>query len=404
MHREAELLLCLARVELDDAGRERARALAREGIDWPRFLALAARHALAPLMQRHLPPLELAGIPKSVIAALWARHEATRRQNLAMAEDLDRILEQLESAGIAAVPYKGPTLALRAYGDITLREFSDLDILVRRDDVMRARDALRVLGYRPQYHLTRAQEQALLRTRRFYDFPVVDRGGGRLVELHWRPDAEFDVLPLEEDAWWARRSVSSEELCLVLCLHGTKHFWSSLRWLVDVAELARRDPLIDWHRIVAKSRATGCERHLGVALRLAHELLRMPLPDEAMALTEDRVVRGLATRIRATLFAADYHPFGLGEAVWWNLRLQRTFARRARHAFDATVMPGWADWLRWRLPRPLFALYFPLRFVRLTAKYVFRAREPELPPGLENDDRDGVREVEAAIAGTHRQP
>ena len=404
MDREAELLLCLARVELDEAGRERARALLHDDVDWTRFLALAARHGLAPLMHRHLAQLDSARTPKPVLVALWARHEETRRRNAALAEDLESIVEQLDSAGIAAIPYKGPALALRAYRDLALREFGDLDILVRRSDVLRARDALRPLGYRPHYLITPAQEEALLRSRRLYDFPLVDAARGRCVELHWRPDPEFDVMPLEDNDWWARRSISSDELCLALCLHGTKHFWCSLRWLVDVAELVRREPAIDWNRIIATSRRVGCERHLGVALRLACELLRMPLPGEARKLISDRVVVELAVRIRATIFEAADRPFGLREELQWNLRLHRTLARRVRHAFDAIVMPGWGDWLRWRLPRPLFALYFPLRFVRLTAKYLFGAREPELPPRLEDDHRDRVGEVEAAIAGTHRQP
>src|SRR5437868_14733284 len=72
MDREAELLLCLARVELDDAGRHRARALARQDIDWTRFLALAARHGLAPLMHRHL--CDSAHAPRAALAALWAPH------------------------------------------------------------------------------------------------------------------------------------------------------------------------------------------------------------------------------------------------------------------------------------------------------------------------------------------
>ena len=36
-------------------------------------------------------------------------------------------------------------------------------------------------------------------------------------------------------------ALPDRELLLILCLHGTKHFWSSLGWLVDVAELIRRE-------------------------------------------------------------------------------------------------------------------------------------------------------------------
>jgi len=387
----------------------------RGGIDWARLLALAARHGTSPLLQRHLPSLHDAGVPKSTLAAVWARHEANRRRNDAMAAELARIVECLDAARIPVVPYKGPTLALAAYADPALREFGDLDLLVRARDVGRAREALRPLGYRAQNPLTPPQEAALLRSRRLYEFPLVDAERGRIVELHWRPDPEFAVLPLENDDWWVglrtielggvrMRALPASELCLVLCLHGTKHFWCSLGWLVDVAELIGREPRIDWEWIAATSRRLGCERHLGLALYFAHELLQVAVPQEVAALTCDRTVLDLAAQIRRTLFEPDYQPFGVAEAFRWNQRLHRGVGRRARHAFDVAVMPGWGDWLQWRLPRALSWLYFPLRFGRLSMKYLFRARKSELAPRLEHHDRDGVRQVEAAVAGPHRQP
>ena len=44
--------------------------------------------------------------------------------------------------GIPAIPFKGPTLASAAYGGLALRESGDLDILVRAEDAVRAKDML----------------------------------------------------------------------------------------------------------------------------------------------------------------------------------------------------------------------------------------------------------------------
>ena len=54
-------------------------------------------------------------------------------------ERLVGILDQLEAVGISAMPIKGPVLALRAYGSVVRRWFFDLDILVHRVDLSRAR-------------------------------------------------------------------------------------------------------------------------------------------------------------------------------------------------------------------------------------------------------------------------
>lgn len=63
----------------------------------------------------------------------------------------------------------------------------------------------------------------------------------------------------------------------MLSVHGAKHFWERLNWLLDVAELTAGQP-VDWHltiRIAAKLKST---RLLLLGLYLAHELMDAPLP------------------------------------------------------------------------------------------------------------------------------
>jgi hypothetical protein len=87
------------------------------------------------------------------------------------------------------------------------------------------------------------------------------------------------------------RSLSNTQLLLALCLHGTKHFWSSLGWLVDLAELMRRDTGIDSQWVRVQARANGCERRVGLGLRMAKDLLDAPVPDLLAPLTGDATVR-----------------------------------------------------------------------------------------------------------------
>ncbi len=56
-------------------------------------------------------------------------------------------MEFLGGSGIEAVPYKGPMLAVQAYGDIGLREFMDLDILVRHREIPKITEVMRENGY-----------------------------------------------------------------------------------------------------------------------------------------------------------------------------------------------------------------------------------------------------------------
>src|SRR6185295_17121472 len=122
------------------------------------------------------------------------------------------------------------------------------DVLVQRADVLRCKDALRGLGYEPRLRLTRGQERAYLGSECEYAF---DRDRGRLtVEVHW------DITPRDyafrfdiEHLWRTVRPVSAngmtvlaprpEELLLMLAVHGCKHLWERLGWLVDIGEVLR---------------------------------------------------------------------------------------------------------------------------------------------------------------------
>ena len=53
-------------------------------------------------------------------------------------------------SGIEAIPYKGPVLALFAYDNLALRRFVDLDVIVNKNDVLKAREILLTAATRRQ--------------------------------------------------------------------------------------------------------------------------------------------------------------------------------------------------------------------------------------------------------------
>ena len=71
------------------------------------------------------------------------------------------------------------------------------------------------------------------------------------------------------------RTFSIEDTLVMLSVHGAKHFWERLGWILDVAELTAGQP-VDWPltmRIAAKLKST---RLLLLGLYLAHELMDAP--------------------------------------------------------------------------------------------------------------------------------
>ena len=412
---EARLMLAVARCGAITHANDAVRQSLESPIDWEHALDLLQRHGLGPLAHLHLDALPDVPVPKFVRARLWARAQAIARRNALMAHELGAIVAQLEAQGIGVVPYKGPTLALRAYGDLSLREFGDLDLLVRPGEVIEAKRILGQRGYVPVRELAPHQERQLIESRRDYELAVADRTRRILVELHWRGDPHARVPALEDGKWWdglPRMTVAgtpcatlpADELGLLLCLHGSKHRWSSLGWLVDVIELARREPGLDWDHIGSMARFHACERRVALALAMAADLLGHDLTCSARISIEGPV-REIARRIHEQLFLPEQAQRGPFTGFLDGLRLCDDARQRITFIARAAFVPGWGEWTRWRLPRALFFLYPALRVFRLFAKYALRigAGEPELPPRLEDRHRHGIGEIEAAVPGSHRQ-
>lgn len=371
---EVGLLLACSRVKPE--GADAARGLLEGGVRWGMFLGMARRHGVAPLVYRALarhPEL----VPDEVLDGLGSDFRASHLRGLLLTGRLLGALGALEERGIPAIPYKGPVLAALAYGNLGLREFFDLDILVRKEDVLGAAEALAGIGYKAQAGMTPSGRAALLRYGREYSLAG---DNGCAVELHWKVAPRplsfvLDPGPLWDDAGVTRlcgRSVptlSAEGLLLTLCVHGAAHLWERLGWVCDVTELLRVSPDLDWDRLTEHSRAAGCRRMLLLGLSLAGDLLDADVPEdirrEARA---DAAVRDLAARVRGRLFfegrVPDETRNGTSE---WRLyyRLMDGWRGKVRYCAHQLATPNSPDWELLPLPAVFLPGYRALRAVRL---------------------------------------
>ena len=154
---EHELLLCCARTSRTPEIAAQIGTLLREGMDWEYLLRAANVHGVASLLYWHLDAACSEAVPENVFGRLRDHFRSNGLHNLFLTGELLRLLNGFGAHGILAVPYKGPALAASVYGNLALRRFVDLDIMVRRRDVPKGKEVLASLGYRPEYRLTRAR-------------------------------------------------------------------------------------------------------------------------------------------------------------------------------------------------------------------------------------------------------
>ena len=346
-----------------------------EDIDWPKFLALARRHGLEALAYRNL---EAGTIPEQIRNQLQQRYQANLLSNLVVAEQLVRLVADFEKAAIAGLAFKGPTLAVCAQGDLALRTFSDLDFLVAKPDIPRARELLLGLGYEELEDMPPHLER---RSPFFSHFEFRRLANGTLVELHQLIVPEAFGFPTDFAAL-SRRSqrvalnghevpaLGNEDLLLVLCVHAAKHRWPTLGMVGDVAALVRSHPEMDWSYVLEQADRTHTRRILLLGLLLAAELLGAPVPEmfRQRANADPAVVR-LVGDIRRQL-AADAGERG---RWWFFLRFNLLVRERRwdgwRFCLRTIFSPTLADWEALRLPPPLSFLYPVFRPFRLLARH-----------------------------------
>ena len=371
---EFELLVCLARTALAPAHEARARALLDAGLDWELFRALAWRHALMPLASRHLLERFAAHVPAPHLARAREDFQHNAARNLLLASELRRALDALADEGCRAVAYKGPALALQVYGDLKLRSFVDLDVLVRRADAARAGRVLASVGYRPHLRLTPAQEAMLPRSE--CDRVYLKEGRGVMLELHWAVAPPYFSLGVEtEDVLDGASGVelcgglalvpAPEMLLLLLCVNGAKDLWVALEPVCAVAELARAPAGLDWERVVALARRARALRMLLVGLLLARDLLDAPLPAEVARLADsDPAARRLAAQARRRLSERETRVPGIMEETRFRVAARERLRERARYCALRLLTPTYRDCSP-ELPPSLSFVYYALRPLRL---------------------------------------
>jgi hypothetical protein len=372
------LLLACARASFDAGGAAPALAEAVEGeVDWNAFLALAERNRLLPLAHRAL--AERADVSETVRSHLRSAFAANARHALLLAGELRRLMDALHAAGIPALAYKGPALAVRAYGHLALRTYSDLDLLVAPEDEPAAGAVLRAHGYVSAYAFSPAQDAAFRRVDG--DYPYHHPASGGLVELHGRVSSARFVAHLPTARLMARArpvpigggdvpAPADDDLFLALCLHGAKHRWARVEWLACAAALAVRGAL-DLPSILEGAGEIGARRTVLLALLLARDALGLALPaDVQRSIHADPALTVLADEARGLWFAVDADD---GEAtpanLRFNARLRDGAADRARYAARWLLLPSPEDWAWVRLPDALAPLYRVLRPLRLAARY-----------------------------------
>lgn len=377
---EAELLVHCARLEVDPERAEQVRSLlTSQTIDWTNLLSLAQRHALIPLLYFQLNRVAAAHVPPERLQELRVRYQNNSALNVLLTGEMVSLLQLFERNRIPAVPYKGPAIGVGVYGNLSLRQFADLDILVPEAEVWRATELLIDRGYQAHFSIPPRKQSTFVRLSYVRLFQRDD--DGTTVELHWRLaprffGAQFDTRRL----WQAARMIQiqganvrlplPEDLILMLCIHGAKDCWEKLEWVCCLAELIRCERQVDWQSLLKQAERLGCVKMVSLGLLLAHDLLEAPVPADVTAqLGRSQSLDALADQVVERFVIDKPTPLTLVQRIRFHLQLKDSQAEKFRYCLRLALTTTPVDWEMMSLPEFASFLYYPLRVLRLLKKY-----------------------------------
>jgi hypothetical protein len=100
-----------------------------------------------PLLYWSLNDIGSEAVPKAIWTQLPNYFHTNAQHNLFLTAELFKLVNLFEQHEIPVIPFKGPVFAVYAYGNLGLRQFSDLDILVDKRHFLIAQNLLLSEGY-----------------------------------------------------------------------------------------------------------------------------------------------------------------------------------------------------------------------------------------------------------------
>lgn len=346
-------------------------------LNWSQLYNLAVHHNVLALVQRSLRGLRLLGLDPRGLQHFKQAALIHALRNERLAGRLLDVLDLFALLDVQALPFKGPALAQQAYGDLGLRQFLDLDLLIRRSDFERAARALIQAGWRPEMDLPAPQLKWHLRSAYHLRF----ERQGDLLELHWGIGERSHVCPLPEQFFWKSthtinllerplQTLSLANSLLAVCIHGASNQWQKLKWIADVAWLVQSHPDLDLQGLMGEARRLGFQRVLLCGLSLAEQFAGLDgLPAGIQdQMHRDRQVQELTAHVCTTSIAAITNLGALPNNLFY-LRSRERLRERLYYVYDQGFVPKYADWTALPLPSWLYPLYFLFRPVRVLFKF-----------------------------------
>lgn len=278
------------------------RVKAEKDPDWSVFLKKTRREGVSAVIFHNLRKQGLAArIPTEILSALSRDYHANLKRNMLIIGELRTILSRLQAAGIPCIVLKGIALAELVYPSLAMRGMSDVDLLVRQEDIRKADACLSSLGYASRdgnFSSAMQNPAGYLASLEYRKDPPSPLN----LHLHWHlvntsvPATAF-IHGIDMDRIWERAEMTSladstaltlcpEHLIVYLCEHALRvgHSFDRLILICDLFYTVKAfEDKTDWNGLVEESRRTGLSRFAYHGLTIIKHFTGQAIPEACLA-------------------------------------------------------------------------------------------------------------------------
>jgi len=342
------------------------------------IIEVSHREGLLPIVYKRLKDLPIES--GHLLSQLKRTYLHIVQKNILFATQLIELTNLLNKNSIDVISIKGPTLAKLAYGDITLRQFGDIDILVRESQIQKVDEILKRYGYQSLYRDGILSNQICL--DKLIDIGYI-YNQTILLEVHWRLleskhngdmalNKPFDSTQSIDINTTTLYTLSNELLLIYVALHGAKHAWSRIGWVCDIDRLVRRGD-IEWQTCIDMARESKMQQALYIGLHIAHHLYETPLPNKIL-ITIDRV--NISNIALSTIDRFDKHilerlPISKREIFLYQMQLFESKREKFYFLLKSLFAISPADCIKFAIPSRWRFLYIIMRPYRIITKLLF---------------------------------
>jgi len=263
--------------------------------DWDYLITTIIARGMGPLFYKKLPLLSNNSlIPEAVKTGLQQAWYKTFSRSTLLYKYFREIAGAFTSQNIQVIALKGIYLSEWLYQDIGLRQFSDIDLLVKEEDGATCLDILRRIGYTSSYFPERSLSKFVLSKfeQDVVHYPPMVKDGVSVeihIKLHSKNQSYHVLIPtLWQNAVPATingitvSALNNTDLLIHLCLHLDKHFRKGhvqFTCFNDITNLLERDAgILDWEKLTESCRLYHCEETVYLNLVMIQYFMHAAVP------------------------------------------------------------------------------------------------------------------------------